>query len=81
MSVDTASMTYKQLIAYFGGLTKTAQALDLSKQRIHGWGKRNKIPPHRQVQIEQLTAGGLRADREARLEARRIAAYVQGLRD
>lgn len=69
-------MTYNQLVAHFGGLTKAAEALDLHKQTIHAWKRMGRIPTDRQLKLARIT--GLKPDRTARKEAEEIAAYVNG---
>jgi hypothetical protein len=75
-------MTYNEIVGHYGGLSKAAKALDMSKQRIHAW-KRIRIPSDIQIRIAART--GLRADREAHQEisaltaaAKRAARKVNG---
>jgi hypothetical protein len=54
-------MTTKQAIKHFGGVSKLRDALHglKSRQAIYQWGK---TPPYlRQVEIEKLTNGALKA--------------------
>lgn len=67
-------MTYNQIVDHYGGLSKAAQALGFSKQRIFAW-KQIRIPSD--VQFEIAAATGLKADRQAYKDAAKIAAYVQ----
>lgn len=53
-------MTYDELIEHFGGLSEAARSLGLIRQTVHGW--RDGVPLVRQMQIETLTHGALRAD-------------------
>ena len=77
LPVDTARMTYEQLVGHYRGLTKAAQALGLKRQTVHAWGIRKHIPSRWQIEIEGKTDGRLRADSAARREALVLAAYVQ----
>jgi hypothetical protein len=55
-------MTFEDLKKHYGSAAKAAEALGLkSRQAVHEW-KRKGIPPLRQLQIEKLTRGKLRAD-------------------
>lgn len=56
-------MTKDQAIAHFGSVTALARALLISYQAVHGWTE--SIPALRQLQIERLTGGNLKADKEA----------------
>jgi hypothetical protein len=56
-------MTKTQVIEYFGGVTETARALDLSQPSVSEWAE-DKIPIIRQLQIEAFTGGKLRAGPE-----------------
>lgn len=73
-------MKYEQLLAHFGGLTKAAQALETSKQVVHAWGVRNRIPARWQIRAAVLSNGRLKPDRESREEARAFAPYANGQR-
>lgn len=66
-------MAYDELIEHFGGLTKAAKALDLSKQTIHSWKDRGSIPFEAQFRIQLKTKGRLTASL-SRLEKRGKAA-------
>lgn len=56
-------MTKDQAVKHFGGQVRLAQALDDCKQStISCWGE--YPPPLRQLQIEALTGGELRAEPE-----------------
>ena len=55
-------MTKQQAIAYYGSATKLAQALSVSKTAVSLWS--DVIPIGRQYQIEVITNGRLKADRE-----------------
>lgn len=69
-------MTYNQVVAYFRGLSKAAQALGLERQTVHSWKHMKRIPTGRQIKLEALT--GLKADREARREAVELVAFLKG---
>jgi DNA-binding transcriptional regulator YdaS (Cro superfamily) len=54
-------MTTKQAIDYFGSAAKLAQALKVTKGAVSQWGEQ---PPYlRQVQLELLSSGLLKADK------------------
>lgn len=55
-------MKKSEVIRYFGSQTATAKALKLKQPSVQRWGE--KLPPLRQLQIEVLTGGALRAGRE-----------------
>ena len=46
------------VIAYFGGVTKTAKALGISKSAVSLWGE--EIPYGRACQVQLLTKGKLK---------------------
>ncbi|WP_049832161.1 Cro/CI family transcriptional regulator [Aeromonas media] len=48
------------VIAYFGGVTKTAKALGISKSAVSLWGE--EIPYGRACQVQLLTKGKLKAE-------------------
>lgn len=56
-------MTKTEVVAYFGSVVATAQALDLKQPSVTNWGE-NSIPELRQLQIEALTNGALQAGPE-----------------
>jgi hypothetical protein len=62
-------MTPDELIAHFGGtagggVSAAARALKLAPPSIHGWIDAGEIPIDRQCQIELVTDGALKADRD-----------------
>lgn len=61
-------MSPQQLVEYFGGedggIASAARALKLAAPSIHGWIDKGEIPIDRQCQIEIVTGGALRADRD-----------------
>ena len=48
------------VIAYFGGVTKTAKALGISKSAVSLWGE--DIPYGRACQVQLLTKGKLKTE-------------------
>jgi hypothetical protein len=63
-------MNKSEVIAHFGGVGATAKALDMSQPSVTTWGE-HSIPELRQLQIEALTKGLLRAGPEC--DAYRVA--------
>lgn len=57
-------MRPENLISHFGSIANAARALQVSAPTIHGWIDAKEIPIGRQCQIEILTDGALRADRD-----------------
>lgn len=56
------AMTKDQVIAHYGGVTAVAKALGLSQPSVTNWGE---YPPElRQLQIEAVTEGKLKAEPE-----------------
>lgn len=55
-------MTKEQAIEYFGSGAELARRLGCQRQSVHGW---REIPIGRQYQIEVLTEGALKADRQS----------------
>ncbi len=53
-------MTKTEAIEHFGNASAVAKALGLSRAAISGWG--DEVPLLRQMQIERLTKGKLKAD-------------------
>lgn len=66
-------MTYDDVIKHFGTQTKAAEALGLSQSSISDW-KRVGITHLRQLHIEAVTRGKLKADPEAKQPERKAAA-------
>ena len=60
MCLQFASMEYTDLLSHYGSIAAIARAVNISRPSIHGWKARG-IPPLRQVQIENLTEGKLKA--------------------
>ena len=61
-------MTYEQLIAHFGSQAEAARVIGIKPPSVCEWQK-NGIPELRQIQIERLTKGKLRADKASDREA------------
>ena len=55
-------MTTQQAIRHFGSQAKLAKALGIKPPSVSVWGERP--PMLRQFQIERLTGGKLKADKE-----------------
>jgi hypothetical protein len=74
-------VNYRQVKRVLGGAAKIAKALNqnrkkkVSKQTVNHWKTRG-IPDWWQIELEPLT--GLKADKAARAEAMRMAAYING---
>lgn len=77
-NTDTAAtrMEYKQLLEHFKGQTRAAEALGTTKQTVHGWGARNRIPAKWQLKAEALSRGKLEADPSARREAMEFTSWI-----
>jgi DNA-binding transcriptional regulator YdaS (Cro superfamily) len=54
-------MTYDDVINHFGTQVATADALGIYQSNVSDW-KRNGVPPLRQLELEALTSGALKAD-------------------
>ncbi|HZM36004.1 MAG TPA: Cro/CI family transcriptional regulator [Burkholderiales bacterium] len=63
-------MRYEEVVAHFGGVTKTAQALETKKQVVHHWSDHARIPSKWQLKIQRRTRGRLKADKRSRDDAR-----------
>jgi hypothetical protein len=55
-------MTTDQLIAHYGTQAKAAKALGLTWAAVYVWRRRDAIPYLRQLQIQEITGGALKAD-------------------
>jgi hypothetical protein len=53
-------MRTADVIAHFGSPSAVARALSIKPPSVYGWGE--TVPPLRQVQIETITGGKLKAD-------------------
>lgn len=54
-------MTFTDLVGHFGTVQKASAALGYSRQSIYDW--RDGVPERRQLEIQKLTKGALKADR------------------
>lgn len=54
-------MTTDEAVKHYGSQTKLATALDIKQGSVSGWGE--FPPPLRQLQLQQITKGKLRAER------------------
>ena len=61
-------MTYEQLLDFFGSQSKAADAIDVNQSSVSLW-KDAGIPPLRQLHIERITFGKLKADEVKRKRA------------
>lgn len=55
-------MNTSQAVAHFGGVKKLADALGIGRAAVYQWG--DEPPIDRQCQIEVMTSGALKADRQ-----------------
>lgn len=62
-------MNYNRMLSHFGGLKKTAQALETSMQTVHQWRVRGRIPPKWQIKAHRRSGGVLKPDRATKLFA------------
>lgn len=60
-------MTYNQLIKYFKTQVAIAAALGTTQPTVANWKARNRVPPLRQLQLEGITGGTLKADKKIKL--------------
>ena len=58
-------MKYEQVLKHWGSQAEIARKLGLRQPSVWGWQAKG-IPALRQLQIERLTEGALRADKEVR---------------
>jgi hypothetical protein len=68
-------MTYTQLVAHFGGLTKAADALGLDRRHVWNWSDR-RIPSKWQVKAEHITNRKLKADPQSKADAAAFLEYA-----
>ena len=64
--LHSAAMKYGDLIKLYKSPVNAASALGVSRQVLHNWKIRRAIPAMRQYQIESLSRGKLKADRNDR---------------
>lgn len=55
------TMTFDQIASYFGGVTKAAKEIKVSRQTVHRW-KTHGVPVLQQLHIQKLARGEIRAD-------------------
>lgn len=60
-------MRVDDLLSHFKTQSAAARALGIKQPSIAGWVAKGEIPLPRQFQIEVVTGGALRADRNAAL--------------
>jgi DNA-binding transcriptional regulator YdaS (Cro superfamily) len=53
-------MTKQEAIAHFKGARHLADALGIETASVYQWGDR--VPPLRQLQLQQITKGALKAE-------------------
>lgn len=56
----TRDMLTKDAIAHFGSQAALARALGIEQPSVAGW--KETVPPLRQLQLERMTGGALKAD-------------------
>lgn len=54
-------MTIKQVIKYFGNKNRVAKALGINRVSVIHWEQKDKVPAQRQLEIQKLTKGKLKA--------------------
>lgn len=69
-------MNYKQVVSYFGGLSKAACALGIKRQNVNNWKQRGRIPSRWQMRVESLSEGKLRADAQAHRDVVEMASFL-----
>lgn len=55
-------MTFDEFVQYYKTVPLASAALNTSIHTIYGWSKKNYIPYHRQLEIEKITNGALKAE-------------------
>ena len=65
------AMDMREALEWYGTKTRIAEALGIRLPSVAEWG--NTIPPLRQLQLERLTKGALRADDSILDLPRRVA--------
>lgn len=68
------SVTYDQLITYYGTPSKAAAAIGASKQRVNVWRVSGRVPLEAQIEFEVESKGALRADVPKEIRFGRAAA-------
>ncbi|MBY7733461.1 Cro/CI family transcriptional regulator [Francisella philomiragia] len=54
-------MTINQVIKYFGTKAEVARVLKIKPSAVSHWVRDNEVPPARQLQIQKITKGKLKA--------------------
>lgn len=54
-------MTYAQLIKHFQGVGNAAKAIGMTRQCLYEWKMQGKIPYPRQLYIQEVSGGKLKA--------------------
>lgn len=65
------TMDYADLIRHFGSQAAVARALQLQQPSVFEWKKKG-VPEKRQLEIEQLTGGDLKAHPRVRAKYRAL---------
>ncbi|UOF80902.1 cro [Caudoviricetes sp.] len=65
------AMTYTEIEQFYGSQSKAAEAIGASRQRVHNYSKRDRVPLDAQLLWEIASGGKLKADLPAyfRLQA------------
>ena len=59
-------MNIKQALEHYGTQSKLAAALDVEQSNISKWNSSGVMPWHRQLELQMLTKGKLKADPKPR---------------
>ncbi|WP_395947509.1 Cro/CI family transcriptional regulator [Caedibacter taeniospiralis] len=54
-------MNIKEVLKYFGNQNITARILGIHRVSVGKWVKKGGVPPRRQLEIQKLTKGKLKA--------------------
>jgi DNA-binding transcriptional regulator YdaS (Cro superfamily) len=57
------AMNTKDAIDFFGSQEALAEQLGIKQPSVAGWVKSGEVPPLRQLQLEVITGGSLKADK------------------
>jgi hypothetical protein len=60
--LQMGAMTFQDLVGHFGTVKKASDAIGRTRQCIYDW-RDDGIPEKRQLEIQKLTKGALKADR------------------
>jgi DNA-binding transcriptional regulator YdaS (Cro superfamily) len=55
-------MTYNDILAHYGTQVAAADAMGINQSNLSDWSKTGRVPELRQLQLEALTGGNLKAD-------------------